>query len=144
MRIYVNIVLYGKEIWYPFQNNLDADEWLIKHEGNILVIITFDLHTKTFYFRWDISKSQVSFFLHNFSSLEILETITYQNIKLLWMITFDWRCVWWVSVCLPSLFVLTGNVQANEVFHKFFFLIQFKKHLCTIENCTNYTHFSFR
>lgn len=41
---YVNNVLYGKEIWYPFQNILNADEWLIKHEGNISVIITFDIH----------------------------------------------------------------------------------------------------
>lgn len=33
-----------KDIWNPFQNILNADEWLIKHEVNISVIITFDLH----------------------------------------------------------------------------------------------------
>lgn len=41
---YVNNVLYEKEIWYPFQNILIADERLFEHQGNISVINTFDLH----------------------------------------------------------------------------------------------------
>lgn len=36
-----------KKYGSPFQNILNADEWLIKHEGNISVIITFDIHMLT-------------------------------------------------------------------------------------------------
>lgn len=39
---YIIAVLYEKEIWYPSQNILNADEWLIEHEGIISVIDTID------------------------------------------------------------------------------------------------------
>lgn len=39
---YVIDVLYEKEIWYPSQNILNADEWLIEHEDIISVIDTID------------------------------------------------------------------------------------------------------
>lgn len=39
---YVIDVLYEKEIWYPSQNILNADEWLIEHEGIISVIDAID------------------------------------------------------------------------------------------------------